>query len=60
MSHTLRQRAAGLARSLGYLRLVPAARRSFRPQLLPLEDRTLPGTMTVVNLHDRGAGRIKR
>ena len=34
-------------------------RRSFQPRLLALEDRTLPSTFTVLNLHDAGAGSLR-
>src|SRR2546421_5161814 len=36
------------------------ARRSFVPRLMPLEDRTLPSTFTVLNLNDSGAGSLRQ
>jgi hypothetical protein len=58
MSLNVRNLIAGLARSLGRSRR-PAARPSFRPALLCLEDRMLRSTLTVLNLHDHGAGSLR-
>src|SRR5260370_16215626 len=35
-------------------------RRTFVPQLLVLEDRTLPSTFTVMNLNDSGSGSLRQ
>jgi hypothetical protein len=36
-----------------------AARPTFRPELLCLEERVVPSTLTVTNLHDTGAGSLR-
>jgi hypothetical protein len=59
MTWNLRNRLVGLARVLRRPWPRPAARPAFRPHLLHLEDRTLPSTFTVVNLHDSGAGSLR-
>jgi hypothetical protein len=58
MTLNLRGCVAGLVRTLPRRRK-SAARPSFLPQLLPLEDRALLSTLTVVNLHDAGAGSLR-
>lgn len=51
MSGNLDNAVARRTRTLG--------RQRFRPSLECLEDRTLPSTLTVVNLHDHGAGSLR-
>ncbi|HEY1379637.1 MAG TPA: hypothetical protein VGF55_22730, partial [Gemmataceae bacterium] len=35
-------------------------RAGFRPRLVPLEDRTVPATFTVLNVADTGAGSLRQ
>jgi hypothetical protein len=60
MKSDFSRRVARLARSLGR-RPAPSAadRPPFRPELLCLEERALPSTLTVTNLNDSGVGSLR-
>ena len=60
MKSSFSQQFARLARSLVHRPTPrPLVRPPFRPVLESLEDRTLPSTLTVVNLNDHGAGSLR-
>ena len=50
----------GWAHRSGPRRKPAARRRTFVPRLEALEDRALPSTYTVLNLHDGGAGSLRQ
>jgi hypothetical protein len=52
MTYQLLNRVARLTRSFRRPRRGPATRPAVQPEVLPLEDRTMPSTLTVCNLGD--------